>query len=81
MAATSVDASQLQGMLSRYQSSNLANIIETLSGDKDNIRVDLQQVKFYIGKQHFEVNGKINFNVIHKDPNAHAKAKEVKENR
>jgi hypothetical protein len=68
--------SQLQDALSKYSSNDLASIIEKLSGDKDNLRVDVQQVKFCVGKQHFEINGTFNFNVIHKTPNAHSKVKE-----
>jgi hypothetical protein len=74
--ASSTGTSQLQDALSKYSSNNLASIIEKLSGNKDNLRVDMQHVKFCIGKQHFEINGKINFNIIHKDPNVHAKTKE-----
>jgi hypothetical protein len=74
--ASSTGTSQLQDALSKYDSNDLASIIDKLAGDKDNLRVDIQHVKFCVGKQHFEINGKINFNVIHKDPNAHAKIKE-----
>ncbi len=68
--------SQMQDVLSKYSSNDLASIIEKLSGDKDNLRVDVQQVKFCVGKQHFEINGIVNFKVIHKTPNANAKSTE-----
>jgi hypothetical protein len=68
--------SQLQDALSKYSSNDLASIIEKLSGNRDNLRVDVQQVKFCVGKQHFEINGTFNFNVIHKNPTEHAKVKE-----
>lgn len=71
--AASNETSQLNDILSRYQSNDLASIIEKLSGDKDNLRVDVQQVKFSVGKQHFEINGKVNFNVIHNMPDNYAK--------
>jgi hypothetical protein len=75
MAAASGD-SRLQQVFSQYKPDNLAKIIDKLAGDKDNLRVDVQKVKFCLGKARYEVNGKVDFNVIHTKPNAHAKPSE-----
>jgi hypothetical protein len=69
--------SQLQDALSKYSSNDLASIIEKLSGDKDNLHVDVQHVKFFVGKQHFEINGTINFRVFHKTSIAEIKTKDA----
>jgi hypothetical protein len=79
--AASTDSSQLQDLLSKYQSNNLASIIEKLTGDRDNLHIDIQQVKFFVGKQNFEINGKVSFNVLHTQPNAHAQTKEIAKNK
>ena len=79
--ATPNDSSQLQDLLSKYQSNNLASIIEKLTGDKDSLRVDIQQVKFSVGKQNFEIDGKVSFNVLHKNPAAHPNEKEIEKNK
>ncbi len=65
--------SELTEQLSRFR---LAEIIDKLAGDEDNLKVDVQNVKFAIRKMHYEVNGTVNFNVIHTTPNPHAKPKE-----
>ncbi len=66
MAASS-QSRELQQKISAYKPDNLAEIIDKLSGDKDNLRVDVQAVKFCIGKTKYEVSGTINFNVKHKN--------------
>jgi uncharacterized protein YcgL (UPF0745 family) len=65
--------SELQETLSKFK---MAQIIEQLAGDKDNLRVDIQKVKFTVKNQGFEVDGTVNFNVIHKGLNPHLKDKE-----
>lgn len=65
--------SELQDVLSKFK---MAEIIERLAGDKDNLRVNIQQVKFTVRNQTYEVDGIVNFNVIHKTLNPHAKIKE-----
>jgi hypothetical protein len=75
--AASTQTSELEEKIAQYKPENLAEIIDKLAGDKDNLKVDIQNVKFHLGKSKFEVNGEVNFNVIHKAPNAHAKPKEV----
>lgn len=66
MAASS-QSSELQQKLAEYKPENLAEIIDKLTGDKDNLRVDVQAVKFCIGKNRYEVSGTVNFNVKHKN--------------
>jgi hypothetical protein len=73
---TASEDSGLQKVFSQYKPDNLAEIIDKLAGDKDNLRVDVQAVKFCLGKARYEVNGKVDFNVIHKKPDAHAKPSE-----
>ena len=73
------DSSQANDFLknfSQYQPENMAEIIELLAGGKDNLKVDVQKLRFTVGKQKFEVSGEVNFNVIHKNPLAHAKPQE-----
>ena len=67
------ETGELQETLSKFK---MAQIIEGLAGDKDNLRVDIQNLKFTLRKQKFEIDGKVNFNVIHKEPNPHPKEKE-----
>ncbi len=78
--ATPTQTSELQDTFEKYKPENLAEIMDKLAGDKDNLRVDVQAVKFTLRKQKFEINGVINFNVIHKTPNTHAKVKEELKN-
>jgi hypothetical protein len=66
----------LQQQFSQYKPDNLAEIIDKLAGDKDNLRIDVQSVKFCLRNARYEVNGKVNFNVLHKNSNAHAKPSE-----
>jgi len=75
MAASS-RSSELIEKFSQYQPENMAEIIEVLAGGKDNLKVDVQKLRFTVGKQKFEVSGEVNFNVIHKDPLAHVKPRE-----
>ena len=74
MAAS--QSSELIEKFSQYQPENMAEIIEKLAGGKDNLKVDVQKLRFSVGKQKLEVSGEINFNVIHKDPLAHLKPQE-----
>jgi hypothetical protein len=71
--AASTQSSELQKKILQYKPDNLAMIIGKLAGDKNNLKVDIQQLKFCLGKTKFEVNGEVNFNVIYKKPNANAK--------
>jgi hypothetical protein len=66
----------LREALSGYQPDNMATIIDQLAGDKDNLRVDLRHVMFIVRDQKFDVNGVIDFTVVHKIPNAHVLLKE-----
>ncbi len=66
----------LREALSGYQPDNMATLIDQLAGDKDNLRVNLRHVKFTLRDQKFDVNGIVDFKVIHKIPNAHAVLKE-----
>ena len=75
--AVSSPSSELEEKILRYQPENLAEIIEKLVGDKDNLKIDVQEVRFSVGKTQYEISGAINFNVIHKNPTAHAKIKEL----
>jgi hypothetical protein len=62
--ASSTGNSQLKDALSKYNSNDLASIIEKLSGNKDNLRVDMQHVKFCVGKQHFETYGSLPMGIL-----------------
>lgn len=75
MAASS-QSSELFEKFSKYQPENIAEIIEKLTGGKDNLKINVQELKFSIGKQKYEVSGEVNFNVIHKNPTANAKPEE-----
>jgi hypothetical protein len=65
--------SEFQTILSNFK---MAEIIEKIAGGKDNVRVDIQQVKFTLRNQRFEIDGKVDFNVVHKASNPHSKPKE-----
>ena len=67
----------LQNALSGYKTDSVAEIIDRLAGDKDNLRVDLRHVRFTLRNEDFDVNGVIDFKIIHEIPNAHAVVKEV----
>ncbi len=71
--AVSSQSSDLTEKLSQYQPENMAEIIEKLAGNKDNLKVSVQELKFSIGKTKYEVSGEVNFNIIHKNPKAHTK--------
>jgi hypothetical protein len=62
--------------LSGYKPDNMATIIDRLAGDKDNLHVELRHVKFTLRKQKFEVNGTVDFKIVHQVPNIHALMKE-----
>ncbi len=68
----------LQDALSGYKPENITTIIDRLAGDKDNLRVDLRNVKFTLRHERFELNGVINFQIFHQIPNAHTVLKEEK---
>lgn len=61
--------SELQESLSKFR---MAEIMEKIAGNTDNLHVEIQQVKFTIRNQKFEIDGKVDFNVIHKTANPHA---------
>jgi hypothetical protein len=56
----------LQDALSRYKQETIVSIIDRIAGEKDNLRVDLQHVKFVLRGTKFELNGTFNFNIKHK---------------
>jgi|GEM_PF-3258893 hypothetical protein len=66
----------LREALSRYKPDNMATLIDRLSGNKDNLRVDFRQVKFTLRNQEFEVNGMVDFKVIHQVSDIHVLLKE-----
>ncbi len=66
----------LRDALSGYKPDNMATIIDRIAGDKDNLHVDLKHVKFTLRNQNFDINGVVDFKVVHKIPNAHAVVKE-----
>ena len=63
--------SDAQSILSQFR---MAEILEKLAGDNDNLRVDIQNIKFSLRDQRFEIDGKIDFNVIHRRQDPHAKS-------
>jgi hypothetical protein len=71
--ANSTQNSELTEALSRYRPDNMAEIIDRLAGDKDNLRVDVKAVKLTVRNTKLEVNGVINFYVVHKTPDVHQK--------
>ena len=64
----------LQSALSKFR---MAEIIEKIAGNRDNLCVEIKDVKFSLSGQRFEIDGTINFNVIHKTPFAYSKTKEI----
>ena len=71
---------QLQEAISAYAPENFTTIIDRLAGDKDNLRIELQHVKFSIRKTNIELNGAVNFRIIHRIPNAHVLVEEKLKN-
>lgn len=69
----------LQDLLSGSRRENLATIIDRLAGDKDNLKVNLKDVKFTLRGEKFDINGLVEFKIFHKIPNAHTVVKEVVE--
>jgi hypothetical protein len=67
----------LRDALSGYTRDDLTTIIDKLAGDKDNLHVDLKNVRFTLRGQTFDVNGLVDFKVVHTVPNAHAVVKEI----
>lgn len=67
----------LRNALSGYSRDDLTTIIDRLAGDKDTLRVDFKNVKFSLRGQSFDVNGVVDFKVVHTVPNAHAVVKEI----
>ena len=66
--ADSSQSSELTEKISQYKPQNMAEIIDKLAGGKSNLKVDVQKLKFSLGKTKYEVDGQVNFNVIHKKP-------------
>jgi hypothetical protein len=67
----------LHDALSGYTRDDLTTLIDKLAGDKDNLHVDLKHVRFTLRNQTFDVNGVVDFKVVHPIPNAHAVVKEI----
>ena len=67
----------LRDILSGYSQQDLAAIIEGLAGDKDNLRIDLNHVKFCVGDRKFEFNGLVNFKIFRKPPSVDAAVTEA----
>lgn len=67
----------LQNLLSGSRRDNLASVIDRLAGDKDNLKVNLKDVKFTLQGEKFDINGVVEFKVFHRIPNAHAAVAEV----
>lgn len=67
----------LRDALSGYSRDDLTTIIDKLAGGKDNLHVDLRNVRFTLRDQTFDVNGVVDFKVVHTIPNAHAVVKEI----
>jgi hypothetical protein len=67
----------LRDVLSGYSRDDLTTIIDKLAGGKDNLHVDLRNVRFTLRGQVFDVNGVVDFKVVHTVPNAHAVVKEI----
>ncbi len=63
---SSSDLKELHDQLALYKPENMAEIIDKLSGGKDNVRVEVQKLRFNLRGISYEVNGQVNFNVIHK---------------
>ena len=42
-----------------------AEIIRALAGDKSNLKVKLQEIKFNIGKAKVELDGEVDFNLVY----------------
>lgn len=73
--AESSQSSRHQKKVTQLKLYNLAEIIDKLAGGKDNLRLDVQEVSFSIGKTRCEVNGVVNFNVKHRN-NRHWRIKQ-----
>jgi hypothetical protein len=67
----------LRDALSGYTRDDLTTIIDKLAGGKDNLHVDLKDVRFTLRGQVFDVNGVVDFKVVHTITNAHAVVKEI----
>ena len=67
----------LRDALSGYSRDDLTTIIDKLAGGKDNLHVDLKNVRFTLRGQTFDVNGVVDFKVVHTIANAHAVVKEI----
>ncbi len=65
---SSSELKELHDQLAQYKPGNMAEIIDKLAGGKDNLRVEIQKVRFNLRRVGYEVNGQVNFNVIHKKP-------------
>jgi hypothetical protein len=73
--ANSTQQGDFSEALARYKPDNLAEIIGRLAGGENNLRVDVQAVKFTLRGTGFEVNGAIDFKIFHKTPDAYAQAR------
>jgi hypothetical protein len=73
-------ANQLNEALSGYKREDIAMIIDRLAGDKDNLRVELKNVKLKARNQKIVLNGVINFKIYHETPTAHIVLKEAAKN-
>jgi hypothetical protein len=67
----------LRDALSGYTRDDLTTLIDKLAGGKDNLHVDLKNVRFTLRGQVFDVNGVVDFRVFHTVANAHAVVKEI----
>ncbi len=70
MAAPS-QPTEWQQRLSQYKPDKLAEIIDKLAGEKCNLKISIQELKFNYRKTKYAVSGEINFNVVHaKEPSS-----------
>ncbi|MCW3998765.1 MAG: hypothetical protein NWE93_00820 [Candidatus Bathyarchaeota archaeon] len=65
--ADSYQVTSLQETLQKIKPDNFTEIIDKIVGDKDNLRVDVQAVRFRFGNVTYEVSGEVNFNVKHRN--------------
>lgn len=61
----------LRDALSGYNRDDMATIIDRLAGGKDDLHIDLKNVKFTLRNQEFALNGVVDFKIFHKIPYAH----------
>ena len=59
-----IEAKRIVDNFSQETQSKIMKIIGELAGEKPNLKINFEELKFNLGKIKYAVNGEVNFNII-----------------